>query len=214
MERRRNPKTADDFELLYNELSGWVHGEVAALKAVEGLSDEERKARMADILAKETKALQTIDRLKTESSKRGKEKRVDKILALMSQPKLWEQSNGEVQEVHTQFTVRAAELMDLYRGLQDLGVNVDERLDVLLNVKWTVREFDCALSRDIVDLCDREAEMLNRGRGAGTLAGLRKRLCSLFLAFIETPDFNPEATRFLRVPPKASDMKKLMSLTA
>jgi hypothetical protein len=41
--------------------------------------------------------------------------------------------------------------------------------------------------------------MLNRGRSVGTLGGLRQRLANLFLQFIETPDFNPEATRFLKV---------------
>lgn len=32
------------------------------------------------------------------------------------------------------------------------------------------------------------------------LEGLRKRVSSLFLRFIETPEFNPEATRFQIVP--------------
>ena len=56
-----------------------------------------------------------------------------------------------------------------------------------------------------MDLCDREAEMLNRGRSIETLSGLRQRLANLFLQFIETPDFNPEATRFLKVPPVGGD---------
>lgn len=77
---------------------------------------------------------------------------------------------------------------------------VDERLDVLLHVKWTVKEFDCNLSRDVVELIDREADMLNRGRGEASLSGLRKRLANLFLQFIETPEFNPEAARFQKVP--------------
>ena len=43
-------------------------------------------------------------------------------------------------------------------------LTIDERLDVLLHVKWTVKEFDCNLTRDIVDLIDREADLLNRYR--------------------------------------------------
>ena len=74
------------------------------------------------------------------------------------------------------------------------------RLDVLLNIKWTVNEFDCALTRDIVELIDREADLLDRGRSESTLSGLRIRLNNLFLQFIETPEFNPEASRFLKVP--------------
>jgi hypothetical protein len=191
-----------------------VQKEVAAMA---GLSEAKRREAMAEVLAKQTKALSTIDRLKGEASKVSKEKRIGSMLSMMAKPKLWELGSGEVQEVHTQFTVRAAELMDLYTGLTDIsGVTLDARLDVLLNVKWTVREFDSVLCRDIVDLCDREAEMLNRGRSAETLAGLRKRLANLFLQFIETPDYNPEATRFLRVPPPGANKQpnQLMSLTA
>jgi hypothetical protein len=41
--------------------------------------------------------------------------------------------------VHTPFTTRAAELRQLYIGLNLPGLTLDERLDVLLHVKWTVK---------------------------------------------------------------------------
>lgn len=74
-------------------------------------------------------------------------------------------------------------------------VSIDERLDVLLHVKWTIKEFDCNLTREIVDLIDREADMLNRQRPESSLIPLRKRMLNLFLQFIEYPEFNPEAIR-------------------
>ncbi|KUF86901.1 hypothetical protein AM588_10002334 [Phytophthora nicotianae] len=58
---------------------------------------------------------------------------------------------------------------------------------------YNVQEFDCALTRELVELIDREADMLSRGRKEKSLEGLRKRLTNLFLQFIETPEFNPEA---------------------
>merc|ERR1719231_946715 len=79
----------------------------------------------------------------------------------MAKPKVWAQSDGETTTVHTPFTTRAKELMDLY---------------------------------------DREADMLNRGRPEKSFAGLRRRVANLFLQFIETPEFNPEAMRFQKVP--------------
>lgn len=45
-----------------------------------------------------------------------------------------------------------------------------------------------------------QADMLNRGRSEDSLQGLRTRLGNLFLQFIETPEFNPEAGRFQKVP--------------
>jgi len=196
IERRAHPKSAKDFELLYNELEDWVQKEVRQMKGM-GLAAEEKKQRMAEILAKQTKALQTIDKLKAEALREGKATKVGKMLGMMAQPKRWELGNGEVQEVHTPFTVRAAELRELYHALNSFQHGgLDERLEVLLNIKWTAKEFDCRLTRDIIELCDREAEMLHRGRKESTLAGLRQRLSNLFLQFIETPDFNPESERF------------------
>merc|ERR1711861_122263 len=102
--------------------------------------------------------------------------------------------------VHTPFTTRAKELMDLYSGLRLPLLTVDERLDVLLHTKWSVKEFDCNLTREIVDLVDRESDLIRRDRTDKSLEGLHKRLRNLFLQFIETPEFNPEAARFQRVP--------------
>ena len=122
------------------------------------------------------------------------------MLEEMAKPQQWEMSDGEVAKVHTPFSTRAKELMDLYNGLALKGLTTEERFDVLLHVKWTVKEFDCKLTREIVELIDREADMLNRGRSEASLTGLRKRLANLFLQFIETPEFNPESARFQKVP--------------
>ncbi len=129
--RRMNPQTVGDFELLYSELDTWLQKES---KLASELSPHEKKIRNAEILAKQTKALQTISRLKTVAAADHRGKKIDKVLKLMAKPKLWEMSNGEAQEVHTQFTVRASELRDLYIGLSNSSP-LDERLDVLLNVK-------------------------------------------------------------------------------
>jgi hypothetical protein len=200
VERRINPRTVRDFELLYNELETWRQRETARVERSAELTAEEKRAELTEVLAKETKALQTIDRLKVAASKEGRAKRTARVMELMAMPKEWELGDGELQSVHTPFTTRARELMELYNGLATPLLAVDERLDVLLNVKWTVQEFDCPLSRDIVELCDREADLLNRGRSASSVDGLRKRILNLFLQFIETPDFNPESKRFLKVP--------------
>lgn len=93
-------------------------------------------------------------------------------------------------------------VQELYEALEAPLLSVEERLDVLLHLKWTVSEFDCRLTRDIAELVDREADLLSRGRGEASLRPLRQRIRNLFLRFAETPDFNPEATRFVRVPPK------------
>lgn len=58
-------------------------------------------------------------------------------------------SDGAVKEIQTPFTIRAKELSDLYQGMNLPNLRVDERLDVLLHVKWTVKEFDTKLTREV-----------------------------------------------------------------
>ena len=200
IERRMHPKTTKDFEILYNELEAWRLNETKKIKNSAELSHEEKALALEQLLGKETKILQQIDRLKIQANGKNKTEKISNFLRAMSDPKLWKRSDGRFTEVHTPFSTRAKELMDLYNGLRLPMLTTDERLDVLLHTKWTVVEFDCNLTREIVDLIDREADMLNRGRSEASLEGLRLRLSNLFLQFIETPEFNPEAARFQKVP--------------
>jgi len=199
IQRRMHPHTYEDFDILYSELEAWRAQETRRINT-ESTSEEERLAALQQLVLKEQKLLQTIDRLRLQADEENRDKRIRSVLQLMSAPKRWQMSDGEIAQVHTPFTTRAKELMELYNGLRLPLLTIDERLDVLLHVKWTVKEFDCNLTRDIVELIDREADMLNRGRSESSLAGLRKRLANLFLQFIETPEFNPEAARFQKVP--------------
>jgi hypothetical protein len=267
------------------------------------------QAHQNEAFLQETRLLQTIDGLKQRATQENREVRINKMLRTFAQPKCWDLANGKKIQVHTPLTTRARELMQLYQGLQLPLLSMEERLDVLLHVKWTVKEFDCQLTREIVDLVrppcfvspgivshmaclqscepcfnqlctttkfhyfrphitgatwclspttcssrpwhmpprheqrrrlpwqptrpifrvpfvrpfsrcatqqsenfvdltpasarlqiDREADLLNRGRAIRTLSGVRKRISNLFLAFIETPEFNPEAASIQSVP--------------
>uniref|UniRef100_A0A7S0WJW0 IQ motif and ubiquitin-like domain-containing protein n=1 Tax=Pyramimonas obovata TaxID=1411642 RepID=A0A7S0WJW0_9CHLO len=199
IERRMRPRTTADFEILYNELEAWRLQETQKINEA-GLPEAERRAALRQLLHKETKLLQTIDRLKIAANAENRDVRIAHTLSDMAAPKSWEISDGTGVEVHTPFTTRSKELMQLYNGLRLPLLTTDERLDVLLHVKWTVKEFDCNLTREAVELIDREADLLNRGRNPTSMDGLRRRIANLFLQFIETPEFNPEATRYQIVP--------------
>jgi hypothetical protein len=59
-----HPKTAKDFEILYNELEAWRLNETKKIKNSSELSHEEKALALEQLLNKETKILQQIDRLK------------------------------------------------------------------------------------------------------------------------------------------------------
>jgi len=53
------------------------------------------------------------------------------------------------------------------------------------------------LTREIMELVDREADLLTRGRSAKSMDSLRARISNLFLRFLENPQYNPRAADFL-----------------
>ncbi|DBA79120.1 hypothetical protein WJX77_008342 [Trebouxia sp. C0004] len=208
-QRRLQPRTSADFALLYSELEAWRLAETARIKAA-GLSPEDCHQALAHLLHQETKLLQSIDRLRGEADVVKREQKVVEALATMAHPKTWPLSNGALLEVHTPATTKAGELRGLYRGLQLQGLTAGERLDVLLHVKFRAKEFDCSLTRELVQLIDREADLINRGRKAGSMEGLRKRISTLFLQFIENPMFNPEAANFFNLAVKTCSTENYM----
>ena len=72
----------------------------------------------------------------------------------------------------TPYTIRAQELRDIYSTLSMKYLTQDERLDVLLTLKHTVKEHDCKLTQEIIELIDREADLLMRGVKESNLEGI------------------------------------------
>ncbi|KAL4436599.1 hypothetical protein ABPG75_003738 [Micractinium tetrahymenae] len=185
IQRRMQPRTQADFVLLYDELAMWWGQEQAKIAAAEGITDEERQAMRRALLAKETKLLQTIDRLKLAAAPVVRAQRAAKELAAAAAPKHWALSGGGVVEVATPATLRAGELAVAYHALLVAdGSNLDARLTALLAVKYHAKAVDCSLTREIVGLVDREADLLNRGRDPAMMSGLRTRLANQFLEFV------------------------------
>eukprot|EP01137_Pigoraptor_chileana_P029792 Opistho-2@15459 len=190
--RATHPRTRDDFDFLYHGLETWRERMVGAIKA-EKLTDDERKARMEELLQQECTLIASIDRLKCEAIQETKDLRIKKFLDAIAAPKQWLNTDGKITEVDTPSTIRARALRDIFESVTQQSLTLDERLDVLLQVKYTVKEHDCKLTRELLSLIDREADLVIRGCRDASLVGLRKRITHLFLQFIETPEFNPEA---------------------
>ncbi|XP_072611255.1 IQ motif and ubiquitin-like domain-containing protein isoform X5 [Vulpes vulpes] len=121
-------------------------------------------------------------------------------LQACSAPKVWRTFSGKIIEMDTQFTIRARELQNIYKCIMLKNLSQDERLDVLLTLKHTVKEHECKLTQEILELIDREVDLMMRGVKHHNLEGLRKRIATLFFHYIKTPLFNPEVARHLKVP--------------
>lgn len=205
-ERRMNPKTKEDFDLLYAHLEKWRNEEMARID--ELYSGPERKAALVGLLEQEAHLIASIDRHKLAADEENRDKRIKGFLNKAAAPKQWKAYDGKVTEMDTPYTIRAQELRDIYSTLSMKYLTQDERLDVLLTLKHTVKEHDCKLTQEIIELIDREADLLMRGVKESNLEGLRKRILTLFLQYCKTPLFNPEAARIIKVPQDPSVLRK------
>ncbi|KAI8820095.1 uncharacterized protein EV422DRAFT_531575 [Fimicolochytrium jonesii] len=207
LESRVHPRTGKDFDVLYSGLETWRQQETSKINAAN-YSEPARLAALADLLDQEAALIQKIDRLQIAASEENKERRIVRLLDCMSSPKKWTVKKLGPVAVDTPSTIRARELKDLYHALNVPLISVDERLQILLHVKYTVKEFDCNLTREIVELIDREGDLVSRGRHAKSMEGLRKRISNLFLQFIQTPEFNPEAISYQKFPDAGQSWKR------
>ncbi|KAI4873594.1 hypothetical protein NFI96_008799, partial [Prochilodus magdalenae] len=194
--RRMNPEKKEDFALLYSALEKWRQEEVERINA--SLSGAERKAALCALLEQETQLISSIGRHRIAAEERNREKAVQAFLNKCAAPKTWRAFDGMTTQMDTPQSIRAKELRDLYSSINLQYLSQEERLDVLLTLKHTVKEHDCKLTQQIVELIDREADLLMRGVKESNLEGLRKRISTLFLQYIKTPAFNPQAAPLLR----------------
>lgn len=106
-----------------------------------GYSEAARLTALADLLDQESALIQKIDRLKIAANEENRETGVIALLDKMSSPKKWHVNNkkGGLCLVDTPNTIRARELRDLYHALNIPLLSVDERLQILLHVKYTVK---------------------------------------------------------------------------
>lgn len=205
-DRRMNPKTKEDFEILYHALEVWRLEEVERINKT--YSGAERKVALYELLEQETELIASIERYKQDANVENHKEAIQAFLDKSSQPKKWKAFDGKTTSMHTQYTIRARELRDIYTSINIKNLSVDERLDALLTLKQTVKEHDCKLTQEIVELIDREADLLMRGVQDSNLEGLRKRISTLFLQYIKTPMFNPEVARLLKVPQDPAMLSK------
>ncbi|XP_072865416.1 IQ motif and ubiquitin-like domain-containing protein isoform X3 [Chlorocebus sabaeus] len=196
--RRHNPKTNEDFEFLYNALEFWRQEELKRIN--QSFTGAERKAALCELLEKETQIIASIGRHRYIAYMANQEAAIQAFLDKCSAPKIWRTPNGKTIEMDTQFTIRARELQNIYKCIMLKNISQDERLDVLLTLKHTVKEHECKLTQEILELIDREVDLMMRGVKHHNLEGLRKRIATLFFHYIKTPLFNPEVAKYLKVP--------------
>ncbi|KAH8870791.1 IQ and ubiquitin-like domain-containing protein [Schistosoma japonicum] len=199
-ERRLHPKTRADFDRLYNALEAWRKEEVNKIKE-QNLTEAEKKAALALLLDEEAELISAINKHQVSSNKKTAQNIQSLCLKKASAPHRWISAiNGRIMEVATVETIRAKELLDIYESLSMENLTHNERLDILLTLKQTVTPYNIKISKEIIGLVDREAELIIRGVPDKSLSGLRQRIRNRFIQFAKLPQVNPEIGKYLTVP--------------
>ena len=79
-ERRMNPKTRADFDLLYHHLEHWRQEQLELINKDEKLTEAQRKAAICQLLDDETELLSGIERQKLEAGQHWKAQRIKALL--------------------------------------------------------------------------------------------------------------------------------------
>ncbi|XP_019935100.2 IQ motif and ubiquitin-like domain-containing protein [Paralichthys olivaceus] len=203
--RWMNPQRKEDLNLMYHALEKWRCEEEQQINS--SMRGAERKAALCLLLDQETQFIAAIGRHRIAVQENNYDKTIRKFLDKSAAPHQWRAADGRLIEMDSQHTIRARELQDLYNNVTQPAVSQEQRLHVLMTLKHTVKEHGCRLTRDIVDLIDREVDLMTRGMKTASLEGLRKRISTLFLQYIKTPAFNPEVAKLLKVPQNPSQLK-------
>lgn len=202
IERRTHPKTKEDFYLLRKELDVWVKSETEKIKR-SNITEDEKTLALQELLHKEISLLQTIEKLNISAKKENNAERIQAFLAKMSADKVYKRYDGHPIYVSTVYTQIAGKLEEQFKNLNS-STTVDIRLKNLLEFKQLMlrqdQENPCSLIKEIIELIEREADMLTRGRPDNSLEGLRQRLNNKYLSFIEIPKFNFEAADYQKLP--------------
>ncbi|XP_071316230.1 IQ motif and ubiquitin-like domain-containing protein isoform X2 [Trachinotus anak] len=209
-QRWLSPQRREDFNLLYHALEKWRGEEEQRINS--SLQGAERKAAFCLLLEQETRLIAAIGCHRIAVQNNNYDKTIRCFLDKSAAPHQWRAADGRLVEMDSQHTIRARELRDLYNNVTLPAVSQEQRLNILMILKHTVKEHECQLTWDIMDLIDREVDLMTRGVKAASLEGLRKRICTLLLQYIKTPAFNPEVAKLLKVPQNSSQLKNDMFL--
>ncbi|XP_061578779.1 IQ and ubiquitin-like domain-containing protein [Cololabis saira] len=216
-QRWKKPQTRSDINLQYCALEKWRREEEQRINS--SLRGAERTAALRLLLEQETRFIAEIERHCISFQNYKHERLIRDLLDKSAAPHQWRADDGRLIEMETQDCIRARELRDLYDNISLSTGSKEQRLHHLMALKHTLMEHDCQLTRDIIELIDREVDLMARAVKAHNLEGLRKRICTLFLQFIKTPAFNPKVAKLkkgsqtaLRSKTKSSQPEKVVIL--
>ncbi|VVD05113.1 unnamed protein product [Leptidea sinapis] len=187
----RDTQTAEMREKIH--VDRWKHAEIARISQLH--SKGPKIAEFTLLLDKEVELLRCIEdyRIKVkEDVRKIKEK---KFLEELSKPVAWYGRDGKLITMDTIEIQRARKLKELYCSFLRDDMETNERMELLVDMKYALQEFRHPLAEDIISLLDRECDLLIRRCNDHQLAFLRRRISTSIFQLLKTSELNSGVTK-------------------
>lgn len=147
------------------------------------------------MLDKEVELLRSIESYRFKVKEDSKKIKNKLFLEEISKPVAWFGKDDKLITMETIEIQRARKFKELYLSFIRDDMEVKERIELLVDMKFALQEFRHPLAEEIIDLLDRECDLLVRNCRDHQLDFLRRRVAASVLQFIKTSDLNSQVTK-------------------
>ncbi|KAI5646936.1 IQ and ubiquitin-like domain-containing protein [Phthorimaea operculella] len=187
------PRTREDFDQLYAMVDHWKHAEITRISQLHAKGP--KIAEFTLLLDKEVELLRTIEDYRVQVKEDNRKLREKRFLEELSKPITWYGRSGQIVQMETVETQKAGKLKELYYAFIREDMEVNERIELLVDMKFALQEFRHPLAEEIIGLLDRECDLLVRRCNDRELEFLRRRITAAFFQLIKTSELNSQVTK-------------------
>lgn len=147
------------------------------------------------LLDKEVELLRCIDSYRVRVKEDNRKLKENKFLEEISKPVSWFGQDGKLITMDTVETQQARKFRELYLSFIRDDMQVKDRMELLVDMKFALQEFRHPLAEEIINLLDRECDLLIRNCDGYQLEYLRQRIATSIFQFIKISDLNSGVTK-------------------
>lgn len=205
------PKTKKDFEIIYAQVAQWKESEVSCIffsfanhritpylfqikRITDQYSGAPKIAELNALLDQEIKLLNGIDQQRLNLKRELDEERQQKILDKLGKPVQWVGRRNQLLEMDTLRTQRARFLTNYYNEMRQT-LKREDRLTLLAKVMPVIYDEQHEKVDELLQLLQREQDLLVRGMSGKCLEALRKRQNVIFLDIIRDEGHKNEESK-------------------
>ncbi|KAJ0177765.1 hypothetical protein K1T71_006638 [Dendrolimus kikuchii] len=168
-------------------------GEIARISRLHAKGP--KIAEFTLLLDKEVELLRCIEAYRVRVREDNRKIKEKLFLDEISKPVAWYGHSGKLITMETVEIQKARKLKELYNSFLRDDMEVKERMELLVDMKFALQEFRHPLAEEIITLLDRECDLLVRRCNHYQLEFLRRRVAASVFQLLKTSELNSGITK-------------------